>query len=625
MATDRWGIDDGFHDVEGAWHALSDESRVALRGAMGADGLDAPPEPEPLWFVEAGTQPQLRSPCRLVLEDGSDLGVVDRLPPDAPVGWHQLVPAEGPSTTLAIRPSHGYLPDHLRAWMWSTQLYASRSFQSWGMGDLADLAALGRFGRETGAGFIGVNPLFDARTEPTCETSPYFPTSRRWLHPIWLRMEDIEGASATLGGDLAALADAGRALGTERRIDRDAVWALKDAALRLLWERQPRRREHPTFVRWRAEQGDALEEHARYRALAEVHGASWHHWPAELHDPHGAGARAAAGEVRDAVDRWAWVQWLLDQQLADAAAELPILADLPVGVDPSGSDAWRWQHVLAQDVHVGAPPDTLGPNGQDWGAAPFVPWRLRAAHYAPLIEMVRSACQHAGALRIDHVMGLFRLFWIPPGATPAAGGYVRFPANELLDTLLIESVRAGTILVGEDLGTVEGGVRELLADRQVLGTRLVLFEDGPPAALPESCLASISTHDLPTVAGLWTGADAVEAREAGIPVDDSELAVSRARLARAAGTSTDEPDPAAVIAGAVEGLAHSPARLVAVSLDDALAVEERPNLPSTTDAQRPNWSLALPVPIEGLAGHPLVQRCASELRRARPAGPAESA
>jgi 4-alpha-glucanotransferase len=702
MATDVWGIDDGYTDVAGTWRPLGTASRSALRAAMGSDG-DQPPTGPPLEFVVAGDTRRLPGRRELLLEDGTELGSVASLPPDLPIGWHQLRrPDGGPTTTLAVHPSRATLPPDLRAWLWSAQLYALRSSHSWGIGDFGDLAAFGRFARASGASLTLVNPVFDARTEPVCEASPYFPSSRRWLHPLWLRIEDIPGAHQL--PDLPRLAAAGRALTSGPVIDRDRIWSLKRAALEQLWMlHRSAARTDPAFRRWREAEGDGLVDYARHRALTEAHGHDWRRWPTPLRDPTGPGATTAVTEpaTADRVEFWTWVQWLLDRQLAAATAELQVMADLPVGVDPGGADSWRWQHVLAEGVRIGAPPDALGPLGQDWGVAPFIPWALRAAHYRPLVEVVRAVCARAAALRIDHVMGLFRLFWVPPEATPDAGGYVRFPGTELLDVVLLEAARTATLLVGEDLGTVEPGVRELLADRGVLGTRLVWFEDGLPAEYPESCMASVSTHDLPTVAGLLSGADAADVLAAGVPLDEAAAAAMRRRLLVAAASDrttevpsgepvqpgpstsgspagepvppgpstsgstagepvppgpstsgstagepvppgpstsgstaaqhrtgaspapkvTGEPPTAEVIGDIVRALAGSPAALVALSLDDALGATARPNLPGTVATQRANWSLPLPVPLEDLAAHPLMQRCAATLRAARPRRP----
>jgi 4-alpha-glucanotransferase len=301
---------------------------------------------------------------------------------------------------------------------------------------------------------------------------------------------------------------------------------------------------------------------------------------------------------RDRVRFHMWLQWLIDQQLAKATGALPILGDLAIGVDPDGADAWAWQDVFARGVRVGAPPDEFNPAGQDWGLPPFVPWRLRALGYEPLAATLRAAVRHCGALRIDHAMGLFRLFWIPEGGTPTDGAYVRYPGTELLDVLAIESVRAGATIVGEDLGTVEPQVRQHLHERSVLSYKLVWFEAQPPAAYPAQSLAAVTTHDLPTIAGVWTGADAPD------PMCDRLIAVSGA----APGAPVDD-----VVVATYDALASAPSMVTTATLEDALGVVDRPNHPG--DIGRPNWSLALPVPIEDVVEHKTARKVAAALAR----------
>src|SRR5581483_12268989 len=439
------------------------------------------------------------------LEDGTALTVRERLPPDLPLGYHRLQPLDGGEPTrLIVAPERCFLPPALRTWGWAVQLYALRSGASWGIGDLADLRRLARWSRDgAGAGMLLVSPLHAAAPLLPQQPSPYFPSSRRFHNPLYLRVEEAPGA-AEADLDLHALATAGRALNAARRIDRDAVYRLKREALELLWRRF---RDDGAFARYRAEQGVGLEQFATFQALAERQGGGWHAWPEPLRRPDGAAVARFAREQAERVGFHAWLQWLLDQQLARAGAELPLLQDLPIGVDPDGADAWAWQDVLALDASVGAPPDFYNRQGQDWGLPPFVPRALRAAGYEPFIESIRATLRHAGGLRIDHVMGLFRLFWIPRGMEPSRGTYVRYPSEELLAILALESQRAGAFVVGEDLGTVEEGVRERLAALAILSYRLLWFEADPPAAFPRQALAAITTHDLPTIAGLWSGAD----------------------------------------------------------------------------------------------------------------------
>jgi 4-alpha-glucanotransferase len=309
---------------------------------------------------------------------------------------------------------------------------------------------------------------------------------------------------------------------------------------------------------------------------------------------------AATAEGGAAIRFHEWLQWLLEGQLAAASDPLDLVHDLAIGVDPDGADAWLWQDCFALGVRVGAPPDEFNTKGQDWGIPPFDPWRLRAAGYEPFIRTVRAGLHHAGGLRVDHVMGLFRLFWIPDGGSPADGTYVRYPWSDLLDIVALESHRAGAFVLGEDLGTVEELAREELERRAVLSYRLVWFEPDPPDSgrWPERALAAVTTHDLPTVAGLWSGSDLAGQRRLGLAPNEVATLGIRDKVAGWTGTGPSTP-VAEVIERVYRLLGRAPCLLVAATLDDALAVEERPNMPGTVGTW-PNWSLALPRPLEEL-------------------------
>jgi 4-alpha-glucanotransferase len=319
----------------------------------------------------------------------------------------------------------------------------------------------------------------------------------------------------------------------------------------------------------------------------------------------------------DRVRFHAWLQWLLDEQLQRAGATVGVVTDLAIGTDPGGADAWMWQDSLALGVRVGAPPDEFNVAGQDWGFPPFDPWRVRVARFEPFVEVVRAALAHAGGVRIDHVAGLFRLYWIPPGMESDRGLYVRYPWEELLAILALESVRAGAWVVGEDLGTVEPRVREELARRNVLSTRVMWFEDEPPARYPERSLAVVTTHDLPTVAGAWTGADVSDQRECGVEPDPTAAAAMRDRLQGLTGLADDAP-VSEVVTRTYARLAEAPSAVVLAGLEDALVVPWRPNLPGTVD-ERPNWCRALPQPLEALVEDPLALQVADILRPGRDA------
>jgi 4-alpha-glucanotransferase len=638
VATDRWGIDDRYVDALGVEHLTTRETRAAIRAAMGRDPARAPvdadadaasadpaggdndddddtgadPAERRVRVVRAGQVAAVDAPGKLTLEDGTVIGVERALPPDLPAGYHRLHAREGAGETLVlVTPGACYLPDGLRTWGWAAQLYAARSRESWGIGDLGDLKRLGRWSRQAlGAGVVMVNPLTATTPVPPIEASPYYPSSRRFRNPLFLRVEDVPDAAA-LGPELERLANAGRALNAERRIDRNAVFKLKMAALEAIFARFTGA---PAFDGYWNAQGESLTQFAAYCALGEQHGRDWRRWPDELRRPGEAGVSRFITEHARRVRFHAWLQWLIDAQLASASAEIPVIHDLPIGLDIAGADAWCWQDLMAQGISVGAPPDEFADQGQDWGLTPFIPHKLRAAGYQPFIETIRSMLQHAGGLRIDHVMGLFRLFWIPRALGAVHGTYVRFAADELLAIVAIESQRARAFIVGEDLGTVEEGVREKLAEQRMLSYRLMYFEPGRPREFPRMALSSVTTHDLPTVAGLWTGGDLAESHAAGIPQNEAGMHNLRRKLAEDAAIPADAP-----VEDAIEltyrALARAPSRVILATLDDALGVIERPNMPGTVTAW-PNWSLALPLPLEELEAAPLPRRVAAAMTRA---------
>jgi 4-alpha-glucanotransferase len=606
--TDAWSIADGYEDARGVWHPLAPATRAALRTAMGAEG-EAPP-PARVMVVRAGERRAVPTPARIALEDGGRLDVDHALPADLPLGYHSLSTRQSDEPTLLIvAPPRCPVPTQ-RGWGWAAQLYATRSTESWGIGDLADLRRLGRWARRLGAAMVLINPLGAALPLATQQASPYCASTRRFLNPLYLRVEQIPGAAA-LGADVARLASIGQALNRERLIDRARVFALKMDALERLWARDAGR--DPEFERYVREGGTSLRDFAVFSALAERYQGGFRAWPPEYRRPDAPAVATFAAAQAQRVRFHQWLQWRLDAQLARASAETRVVQDLPIGVDPDGADAWVWQDALATGTSVGAPPDRYVKRGQDWGLPPFIPHRLAALGYRPFIETIRAALRHAGGLRIDHVMGLFRLFWIPAGSAPAEGGYVRYPADDLLAIVALESHRAGAFVVGEDLGTVETGVRERLAAHGVLSCRVMWFEEGPTSKYPRLAMAAVTTHDLPTIAGLWMGTDLAEQHALGLEPNETALAAIRARLAAATGTPPRRPAED-VIPAAHRLLAEAPSLLLTATLEDALAVRERPNVPGTS-GERPNWSIALPVPLETLETTPLALRIADALAR----------
>ena len=486
-------------DALGRRHAVPRRSLAAVRAAMGKQPDDAPD----VVVVREGEPVELGA-AEIVLEDGTSRTAGGHAPVRLPIGYHVARPRKGRSIHLIVAPSTCYVPAEPRIWGWAIQLYAARSRGSWGIGDLADLRRLGRWSAKHRAGIALVNPL--AAPSPTLpqQPSPYFPSTRRFRSPLYLRVEEVEGAEGL--SDLSAIARQGRALNADRLIDRDEVFRLKMRALERIWKRV-RNRRADGFDCFRAEQGPGLREFATYSALAERFKSGWRSWPQEYRHP---GSTAVATEARrrpvaDRIRFHEWLQYQVERQLSRAARAMPVMQDLPIGFDADGADAWAFQDVLADGISVGAPPDEFNTRGQNWGLPPFVPTRLRAAGYGPFIDTIRACVRQAGGLRIDHVMGLFRLFWIPDGMEAADGAYVRGFPDELLAIVAIESQRARAVIVGEDLGTVDEAARARLMSCGILSYRLLWFEKERPAKFPGPALAAVTTHDLPTIAGLWNG------------------------------------------------------------------------------------------------------------------------
>ncbi|MFF4789183.1 4-alpha-glucanotransferase [Streptomyces sp. NPDC001276] len=595
--------------------------------------------------------------------DGTDC--MDRLPPgvhrltatapDGRTGQAHLIAAPPRLPTPAGR-SYGLL----------VQLYSLLSHRSWGMGDLGDLAELSSWaGRALGAGFVQVNPLHAAVPGPPADPSPYRPSSRRFPDPVHLRVEDVpEFAYAEdrerprpllerAGRLRAAVLDEGAL------IDRDAVWELKREALELV-RRVPlgpgRRAAYADFL---AEQGRALEDHATWYALAEVHGSDWSRWPEGLRDPRSTETARARAVLADRVDFHSWLAWLTDAQLTaaqrtarEAGMGIGIVHDLAVGVHPGGADAWAQRDHFAAGMSVGAPPDAFNARGQDWGLPPWRPDRLAASGYAPFRRLLRALFRYAGALRIDHVMGLFRLWWIPRGLPPTEGTYVRYDAEAMLAVLVLEASRAGAVVIGEDLGTVEPGVRETLDRRGVLGTSVLWFErdwEGsgrplPPERWRADCLATATTHDLPSTAARLTGEHVelrhrlglltrpLEEERAEAAADTSEWLALLAELGLLRGTddgvgvSSEE----AGIQAVHRFLLRTPARMIGLWLPDTVGDRRPQNLPGTWD-QYPNWRLPVadaegrPVTLEDLAESPRLHALTDVLRTDARAAPGDTA
>ncbi len=551
--------------------------------------------------------------------------VLFTVPGDLPLGWHELRATSGGTTAsapLVSTPDVLALPEPIAApghrWGFMAQLYSVRSRDSWGLGDLADLTELLDWsGRDLGADFLLINPLLAAEPVGHMQDSPYLPTTRRFTNPVYLRVEDVREFAYLPATDRALVewqAEALRASNTDPgHLDRDAVWAAKRAALRTVFEagRSPARQ--AAFEAFRAREGQGLADYALWAAMIEHYGPG-RPWPEQAGRIGSDLVEGLREQLRPAIAFHEWMQWLCDEQLAHAQATavgagmaLGVMHDLAVGVHPSGADAWALRHVLATGVSVGAPPDAFNQQGQDWSQPPWQPVALAEAGYAPWRDMVRTILRHAGGLRVDHVLGLFRLWWVPQGEGPGAGTYVRYDHDALVGILCLEAARAGAVVVGEDLGLVEPWVRGYLAERGVLGTSVLWFEKDhgtgeplAPQAWRELCLATVNTHDLPPTAGYLAG-EHIELRDRlGLltrPVSE-ELAVDEADRAsvldqlRGLGLLGEHPSEQEVVEALHAFLLATPSKLLGVALTDAVGERRTQNQPGTSE-EYPNWRVPL--------------------------------
>ncbi|MBM9621562.1 4-alpha-glucanotransferase [Streptomyces zhihengii] len=677
------GVATTFSPSPGVTEVVPDDTVVAVLGALGVDAstpgavraaLEAAdrvradrllPPTAVLWQEPAGprlpaalTALPAGTELRVTTEQGPELSPAAPLGPGAPApaGWAALphgvhrLRAEAPDgrageTTLIVAPGEAPRPGG-RSHGFLVQLYSLLSGRSWGMGDLGDLAELATWsGRALGASFVQVNPLHAAVPGAPSDPSPYRPSSRRFPDPVHLRIEDVPeygGADPAQRARLEELREEaaglrGAVLRKGALIDRDAVWALKREALEILHTVPLGPGRHAAYCDFLAEQGRALEDHATWCALAEVHGPSWRDWPAGLRDPASPETAHARSELMARVDFHSRLVWLTDTQLAaagraarEAGMAVGVVHDLAVGVHPDGADAWAQQDVFAAGMSVGAPPDAFNARGQDWGLPPWRPDALAESGFAPYRGLLRGVLRNAGALRIDHVMGLFRLWWVPAGAPPTEGTYVRYDAEAMLAVLVLEAHRAGAVVIGEDLGTVEPGVREALAARGVLGTSVLWFErdwdgDGlplPPERWREGCVATATTHDLPSTAARLTGGHVDLRHRLGLltrPLEEEraeDTADVQAWLAMLEGSGLlpeGADDEEGGIRAVYRFLLRTPARMVGVWLPDAVGDLRPQNLPGTWD-QYPNWRLPVadaegrPVTLEELAASPRLHR-----------------
>lgn len=584
-----------------------------------------------------------QTPCEIDLEDGSRIDLkLDTeafLPGLIPVGY-QNVRIDDQEFTLAVAPERCYsvgdavenpLP---RTWGLSVQLYSLRRPGDGGFGDTQALENLARVAGERGAEALAISPMHAMFSSDTHRYSPYSPSSRLFLNSLYAAPGAILGERALRTAiDATGLAAQLKELEALPLIDWPVAAEAKHRVLQALYEGfvQGEHPLHADFSSFRHAGGEALENHCRFEAIQEARAATgesldWREWPEQWRDPRSNALAEFAEENAGRIGFFAFCQWLITRCLerAQTAARssgmsIGLIADLAVGADGGGSQAWSRQDELLAALTVGAPPDILNRSGQGWGISAFSPEGLVRHGFRAFIEMLRANFAHAGGLRIDHVMGLQRLWVIPNGASPADGAYLYYPIDDMLRLLALESHRHQAIVLGEDLGTVPDGLQEKLIARSILGMRVMLFEQDNAhfkgtLEWPDNALATTSTHDLPTINGWWHGHDIDWNARLGLVDAQSEIEWRQHREREREGLRrvlAEDPqnfreeshETDQVLDATIRFLGHTPAPLVLLPLEDALGIEQQANLPGTTN-EHPNWSRRLPGDSETLLDDP---------------------
>ncbi|MFC7402357.1 4-alpha-glucanotransferase [Citricoccus sp. GCM10030269] len=680
-----YGVQPSYRGHDGHEYPVSDETLVAVLAALGCHvepdgtaGLQTALERRRLepWrrvlpetTVARGgseTSVQVRVPhgsavtLDVVLEDGSQRTLEQledftepqqvngdligqatfRVPKDLPLGWHRLVArlddTPDVEATLVVTPERLDTADSFRTrrgWGLSVQLYSTRSSASWGVGDFRDLAELAVQTAAHGGDYVLSNPLHATTPEPPVVSSPYSPSTRRYTNPMYLRIEDLP-EYAMLSPRRRVLVDEMAA--ARRRdnlsadaLDRDAVYAAKLRALRWLHRVAPSPERAAAYQAYREEEGPGLDDFALWCALRAAYAADDPLWQDPGLVPGGALAERFRSDLAEEIDFYRWLQWLCDDQRAsaqsaalDAGMRLGLMQDLAVGADRNNADAWVLQDQLVASMSVGAPPDMYNQRGQDWSQSPWHPQRLAETGYRAYRDMLRSVLRQAGGVRVDHILGLFRLWWVPVGKPPTEGAYVTYDHEAMIGILALEAQRAGAVVVGEDLGTFEPWVQDYLAQRGLLGTSILWFEqldDGPrpPQDYRVQCLSSVNTHDLPPTAGYLAGTHVDLRERLGLLTDPQRererAAEERDVFLRALQNSgfypagaqpdlTDPADVADVVVALHRYLAQAPSMLHGVALVDAVGEQRIQNQPGTQQDEYPNWE----IPLADAQGRPVL-------------------
>ncbi len=557
-----------------------------------------------------------------------------RVPADVPIGWHRIhvaSPSRQGSCPLAVAPATLRPHDKIgeRQWGLMLQAYSWPQTASWGVGDARGVGDLAEWSaRDFGAGFVLVNPL---HAPVAGVPSPYLPSSRRFVTPLMITPEDIpefgalDTTAAARGHELRIKAGPDWAAGPHMRIDRERTWQALRSALEMIFQVDRSAEREQAFRAFATEA--SVRQFGTWCVLADLFGPDFRNWPPEFRDARSDSVRAFSDEHRQEVDFFVWLQWIareqldrLQQRCRDAGMAIGVMTDLAVGVHQGGADAWALASVLAPGVGVGAPPDMYNQQGQNWDQPPWRPEALADAAFVPFRDVVRAALRGAGGLRIDHILGLFRMWWIPRGNPATEGTYVGFDHDAMLAIVCLEAHRAGAVVIGEDLGTVEPWVQGELARRGLLGTAISWFEkndDGTPVAVEawrNGALGSVTVHDLPPTAGYLAGEHVRIRADLGLldgPADAEWIAADtergqwarllrdRGNLAHDVNVETAEGRERMVVA-LHRALEESPCALIGVSVPDLLGDSRAQNQPGT-DQEYPNWRM----PIAGPDGQPV--------------------
>ena len=662
--SERYGVLPEYFDVSGVRHMASDETRRTLLGAMGVDASSPEAIAESLRRFDEQARAQLVPPVivwrlssgavkvplsfadqpvpaqahwRICLESGELLDGVSPIAAapmthlelrELPLGYHQLSLFDQ-AISLIIVPDKGFTPDgelsERRLWGVAVQLYGVVSDRNWGIGDCGDLLAMGPALAEAGAAFVGLNPLHALFPHDPSNPSPYSPSSRLARNIFYIDPSQVPEFSRLPEQQRTATDLMGKA---GAQVAYAAVYRLKlsifESLYRLFKVEQVRVSE---FESWKRTAGEALSGFALHEALTEqlMEGHperwGWPVWPQEFQDPQSEAVARFAAEHADRVDFYLFLQWTLDLQLAAVSAAfraqgvtLGLYHDLALGSNGGGAELWVQQDLYAAKASMGAPPDPLGPQGQNWGLPPMIPHRLRERLYEPFIAVLRAAMRHGGALRLDHVMSLMRLFWIPAGRPASEGAYVSYPFADLLGIVALESQRARVVVIGEDLGTVPPEVQEGMSRAEVLSYKVFYFmtRDGqriPLHEYPKHALVVTSTHDLPTLEGYFHHRDIEVREQLGILADPAQVRAQHEERRRDLHCIEELVGEAAWQVGGglsdafvaqVHGaLAGSSSLLQAVQLEDVAGELDQANLPGTVD-EHPNWRRKLSRPLAQL-------------------------